>query len=160
MQALVLYLCETQLVIDRAHRIPKPTLLMDNTPWDVLERVHFYHAKEAILLASKKLMNLPEPYIGVKLFADISAIMIQNRKRLSQITAVFLHHGLYPFTHKGSSYVTAHFPGFCLGPNLIFTVTSFHMLIFVSSDLLLFKMFSANLRNSMANTDHSFPLAS
>ncbi|CAH2248877.1 Hypothetical predicted protein [Pelobates cultripes] len=46
------------LLVDRAHRVPKPKYLPDSTARDVLIRVHFYHIKEIIL---KTYHSKPQP---------------------------------------------------------------------------------------------------
>lgn len=65
------------LIIDRAHRLPKPKNVAAAAPQDVIMRVHFYHIKEA---------QLPELYHHLKLFADLSQYTIQARRALQPVT--------------------------------------------------------------------------
>lgn len=80
------------LVIDRAHRLPKPKALPDSTPRDVIARIHFFHVKEDLMQTARKLAQLPEPFHRVKLFADLSQYTIRARQRLSPITTTLRHH--------------------------------------------------------------------
>lgn len=58
----------------------------------VLVRVHFFRAKEAVLLVSKKNLTLLKPFTSVRFFLDLSAATIQNRRKLTQINAMLQHH--------------------------------------------------------------------
>lgn len=41
---------ETEMHVDRIHRLPKPSHLQDNIPQDVRMQVHFYHVKKEQLM--------------------------------------------------------------------------------------------------------------
>lgn len=58
------------LIIDRAHRLPKPKNVPATVPPDVIMKVHFYHIKEALMCISRDSAHLPEPYQPFKFFAD------------------------------------------------------------------------------------------
>lgn len=51
-----------EIVVDRAHRLPKPLFLPEKVPRDVIARVHFYHVKEALMQRARKEPKLPDPY--------------------------------------------------------------------------------------------------
>lgn len=46
------------LIVDRIHRVPKP-FLPEETPRDVLLRVHYYQVKDQILQASRRTRQHP-----------------------------------------------------------------------------------------------------
>lgn len=75
------------LIIDRAHRLPKPKGLPEATPRDVIARIHFYHVKDELMQVARKLPQLPEPFRQIHLYADLSQATLQARKRLQPITA-------------------------------------------------------------------------
>lgn len=74
------------LVIDRAHRLPKPKSIPESAPRDVIARIHFYHIKEELMQTARKLPQLPDPFHQVHLFADLSQATLQARKHLTPIT--------------------------------------------------------------------------
>lgn len=37
------------VIIDRVHRLPKPSYLSDQIPRDVIARIHFYHVKDQLM---------------------------------------------------------------------------------------------------------------
>lgn len=80
------------LVIDRAHRLPKPKALPDSIPRDVIARIHFFHIKEDLMQTARKMEQLPEPFHKVKLFTDLSQHTIRARQRLAPITSVLRQH--------------------------------------------------------------------
>lgn len=45
---------DAELVIDRAHRLPKPSFLSDTVPRDVLARIHYFHVKDNAMRAIRK----------------------------------------------------------------------------------------------------------
>lgn len=55
------------LIVDRIHCIPKPAFLPENTPRDVLLRVHYYHIKEQILTTSRRTDNRHPQYAKLQL---------------------------------------------------------------------------------------------
>lgn len=74
------------LIIDRAHRLPKPKGLPDAVPRDTIARIHFFHVKEELMLTARKLQQLPDPFQQVKLFTDLSQATLQARRRLAPVT--------------------------------------------------------------------------
>lgn len=66
------------LTVDRIHRLPKPTYLSDNIPRDVILRLHFYHAKERLMAASRQRDQIPAPYSSQQFYADLSQYTLQN----------------------------------------------------------------------------------
>lgn len=85
---------ERDLLIDRAHRLPKPKGVPDSAPRDVIMRVHFFNVKEDLMQFSRKHPQLPEPYQAVKVFADLSQFTIQARKRLQPVTLILRQHNI------------------------------------------------------------------
>lgn len=73
-------LTELDLMIDRAHRIFKPSHVPEDKPQDVLTRLHFFQAKECIFLEARKAPALQEPFASLKIYADISAATAQKQK--------------------------------------------------------------------------------
>ncbi|CAH2324986.1 Hypothetical predicted protein [Pelobates cultripes] len=70
------------LLVDRAHRVPKPKYLPDSTARDVLIRVHFYHIKEIILKAYRSKPQPHEEYPMVHIMADLSAATLRKKERI------------------------------------------------------------------------------
>lgn len=85
MTTLLKSVLKQDLIIDRAHRLPKPKGIPESAPHNIIIRVHFYHIKEELMQAARKVPQLPEPYQKVKLFADLSQFTIQARKRLHSL---------------------------------------------------------------------------
>lgn len=75
------------LIIDRAHRIPKPKGIPESAPRDIIMSVNFYHIKEELIQATR-MSHLPEPHQTMKLFADLSQLTIQAYERLAPITSI------------------------------------------------------------------------
>lgn len=80
------------LVLDRAHRLPKPKNLPASVPRDVIVRIHFFHIKEQLMQAARRSPHLPEPFHKVTLYADLSQHTIHARKKLSPITSILRQH--------------------------------------------------------------------
>ncbi|VEL08283.1 unnamed protein product [Protopolystoma xenopodis] len=78
---------ENELVIDRAHRLPKPGFIADHLPRDVITRIHFYHVKELLLASTRGGKKLPDPFRDLTLYQDLSQATLQARKEYSQIAA-------------------------------------------------------------------------
>ncbi|CAH2251460.1 Hypothetical predicted protein [Pelobates cultripes] len=75
-----------QLIIDRAHRLRRPKHLPTTAAQDVIARIHFFHAKERIMKASRK-AGMPETYNSIKIFADLSADTLHFRKTMGPVTS-------------------------------------------------------------------------
>ncbi|CAH2293777.1 Hypothetical predicted protein [Pelobates cultripes] len=82
-----------QLIIDRAHRLRRPKHLPNSTARDVIVRVHFYHAKERLVRASRT-PGMPDPYKDLKIFTDLSAATLQFRKSLTPLTTTLREKGI------------------------------------------------------------------
>ncbi|CAH2224099.1 Hypothetical predicted protein [Pelobates cultripes] len=78
-QALTPAIHPDQLVVDRVHRLRRPQHLPATAERDVIARIHFFHAKELIMKASRT-AEMPDPY------GNLSAETLQYRKNLAQIT--------------------------------------------------------------------------
>lgn len=65
MKAWIPSLSATDLLIDRAHRVPKPQFVQAKFSRDTLARVHFFQVKDAVLKASRKNLPLPDPFTPV-----------------------------------------------------------------------------------------------
>ncbi|XP_073411541.1 uncharacterized protein [Dendrobates tinctorius] len=87
-------LTDSELIIDRAHRIPKPTRVSADLPRDTILRIHFYNTKEKILQYLKKEKTFPEPYRGLKMFADLSKDTLDARRSFNNITATLREEGI------------------------------------------------------------------
>lgn len=82
------------LIIDRAHRLPKPKNIPAIVPRDVIMKVYFFHIKEALMRISRDTAQLPEPYKKLKFFADLSQFTIQARRNLQPVTAALRQHNV------------------------------------------------------------------
>lgn len=100
------------LIVDRIHRLPKPAFLPENTPRDVLLRVHYYHIKEQILTTSRKADERHPQYAEIQILPDLSRHTLQQRRNLATITKALRNHHIlhkwkYPaklsITHNGVS---------------------------------------------------------
>lgn len=80
------------IIIDRIHRIAKPSHLAASVPRDVLMRVHFYHIKEKLLMGVKAKSPLPAPYTGIQFFPDLSKFTLQLRRQMNPITKSLQNH--------------------------------------------------------------------
>lgn len=98
------------LLVDRIHRVPKPSFLPAEIPRDVLLRMHFYHVKDRVLQASRKQENIPQQYANIRLLPDLSRHTLQRRRNLITITKALRNHKIlhkwkYPatlsITHNG-----------------------------------------------------------
>ena len=85
---------ESELQIDRIHRLPKPGFLPDNVPRDVLLRIHFYQIKEQLMTSFRKAQQLPEQFAGLQLFTDLSQFTMQKRRSLVTITKALRNHNV------------------------------------------------------------------
>uniref|UniRef100_A0A8C5QC41 Uncharacterized protein n=1 Tax=Leptobrachium leishanense TaxID=445787 RepID=A0A8C5QC41_9ANUR len=80
------------LLLDRAHRLPKPRNLDAAIPRDVLTRIHFYHIKDSLMAAMRKAPGLPEIYAGISFFLVLSAATMQRRREFLPVTKVLRNH--------------------------------------------------------------------
>lgn len=100
------------LIVDRIHKIPKPSSLPEGTQRDVLLRVHFYHVKEQILQAARRPNNILPQYTDIQQLPDLSRHTLQRRRNLATITKALRNHKIshkwkYPatlsITHNGTT---------------------------------------------------------
>ncbi|CAH2253325.1 Hypothetical predicted protein [Pelobates cultripes] len=82
------------LLVDRIHCIPKPRHLPDSTPRDILLGVHYFHRKEHIQRASRNKVKPHGDYPTVRIFNDLSAATLRQRKDFSYILEAIRAHGL------------------------------------------------------------------
>lgn len=87
-QALIPSLAPLDLTIDRAHRIFKPPHIPAEMPRNVLAGLHFYQAKDCILLGARNTPSFPEPYSSLVIYADISAATAQKRKEFGPVMKI------------------------------------------------------------------------
>lgn len=66
-------LTDLDLIIIWAHMIFKPSYVSEDKPRDVFSFLHFYQAKECILLEARKAPTFSEPFTSLKIYADITA---------------------------------------------------------------------------------------
>uniref|UniRef100_A0A8C5M2A8 Uncharacterized protein n=1 Tax=Leptobrachium leishanense TaxID=445787 RepID=A0A8C5M2A8_9ANUR len=83
---------DTELQLDRIHRIPKPRHLDQTVPRDVLMRVHFFRIKESLLSAMRTATTLPPPYADLLFFPDLSATTMSKRKEFLPVTKILRNH--------------------------------------------------------------------
>lgn len=81
-----------EVIVDRAHRLPKPKFLPDSVPRDVIARIHFFHVKDDLMRFSRKNHPLPAPYSDISVYADLSQHTMLARKKLSSITKLLQNH--------------------------------------------------------------------
>lgn len=67
--------------IDRIHRIPKPKHLEASIPRDVLMKIHFFPTKEKLLAKARSTPELPAPYSGIHLYANLSQYTLNLRRK-------------------------------------------------------------------------------
>lgn len=105
---------ESEMQVDRIHRLPNPSHLPDNIPRDVLMQVHFYQTKEQLMSAFHKHQQSPEKYAHIQIFVDLSQFTMQKRKSLLPVTKALRNHNIpyrwgYPVklaaTHKANTTV-------------------------------------------------------
>lgn len=69
---LLLDLKNIKLVEDHIHRLPKPSLLFESVPRDVILCIHFFHMKEQLMQKTRTLGTLPNPYFQLQIFENLS----------------------------------------------------------------------------------------
>lgn len=95
------------IIIDRIHRIAKPTHLAASVPRDVLMRVHFFHIKEKLMMEARSKSPLPRPYEGVQIFPDLSKYVLQLRRSLKPVTKGLHNHKiLYKWRYPATLLIT------------------------------------------------------
>lgn len=84
MKALIPSLSDIEPCVNRAHHIPKPKFLLDIAPRDTLAHIHYYHVKGCVVVA-KQSLAVPEEFIDISLYTDISQQTAMNRKKLTPL---------------------------------------------------------------------------
>lgn len=80
------------LVIDRAHRLPKPSYIPEKLPRDVIAKIHFFQTKDIVMQFARHHAPLPDPYAGITMYSDLSQATILARKNLNSITKMLRNH--------------------------------------------------------------------
>lgn len=102
------------IILDRIHRITKPSYLAASIPRDVLMRVHFFHIKEKLPTGVKAKTPLLSPYAGIQFFPNLSKYTLQLRRQLNSITKGLQNHkiqyklrysAMLPVTKNGTLHV-------------------------------------------------------
>ncbi|XP_077327941.1 uncharacterized protein LOC143981418 [Lithobates pipiens] len=88
---------EGEVIVDRAHRLPKPKHLPDKVPRDVIAPIHFFHVKEDLMRFSRNYSPLPDPYADISVYSDISQYTMQARRNLAMLTKHLQNHKI-PYT--------------------------------------------------------------
>lgn len=83
-----------KLVIDMAHRLPKPSYLPERVPRDVIARIHDFHIKDQLMYFTCKRNSLPEPYSEILRYIDLSKATIQAHKNLITITKILRNNNI------------------------------------------------------------------
>ena len=91
---LIPSLQKQDLVIDRAHRLPKPSHITAKLPRDVIAKIHFFQTKDMLMHFARHHAPLPDPYAGIILYSDLSQATILARKNLNPITKILRNHKL------------------------------------------------------------------
>lgn len=94
MSDLIPTISPQELVIDRAHRLPKPSHIPEKLPRDVIAKIHFYHVKDYLMQLARQRSPLPDPYAGIQLYSDLSQATILARKNLNPITKILRNHNI------------------------------------------------------------------
>ncbi|CAH2293131.1 Hypothetical predicted protein [Pelobates cultripes] len=80
------------LRLDRAHRVPKPASLARDIPRDIVTRLHYFSAKDAILMAQRKSTAMPSGYEKISLFADLSPMTMARRRDFINVPKCLRNH--------------------------------------------------------------------
>ncbi|XP_069830381.1 uncharacterized protein [Dendropsophus ebraccatus] len=75
-----------ELVVDWAHRVPRPKHLPRDSPRDVIVRVHYLHIKNTFLAATRRLDTLSGEYQGIAIFSDLSPDTLKRRRAFAPFT--------------------------------------------------------------------------
>lgn len=92
--ALIKPASKRDLIIDRAHRFPKPKGIPASAPRNVIMRLHFFHVKEALMRLSRENSQLLEPYQKLKFYPNLSQFTIQAQKSLQPVTSALRQHNI------------------------------------------------------------------
>lgn len=92
---LISTLQSQELVIDRAHRLPKPPHIQEKLPRDVITRIHFFQMKDMLMQYVRHHTPLPDPYAGIILYSDLSQATVLAWKNLKFITKILCNHKIF-----------------------------------------------------------------
>lgn len=79
MHAILPNATSLEISIDLIHRISKPPHLVALVPSYVLMRVHFFCAKEMLLVAARSAVTLPAPFAEIQLYPDLSKFTFSTK---------------------------------------------------------------------------------
>lgn len=83
---------QQELIIDRAHRLPKPSYISESLPHDVIARIHYSHIKDQLMQFACQNFPLPDPYATIVLFSDLSHATIMACRNPNSITKILGNH--------------------------------------------------------------------
>lgn len=81
-----------ELVIDRAHRLPKPPHILEKLSRDVIAKINFFQMKDMLMQYARHHTQLPDPYAVIVLYSDLSQATILARKNPNSITKILRNH--------------------------------------------------------------------
>lgn len=91
---------QSELIIDRIHRLPKPPHLPETIPRDTIVRIHFFHIKVRFMRAARNTSEYPLQYANFSFYDDLSKFTMQQRKNLATITKPLRNHQIpYKWGH-------------------------------------------------------------
>ncbi|KAM4029804.1 uncharacterized protein ACNLHF_022314 [Anomaloglossus baeobatrachus] len=93
-RAVLPSVAESELIIDRIHRLPRPRHISEETPRDTIARIHFFHIKEEFMQKLRKIKNLPKPFELIKVFTDLSKETMAMRKSFNLTTSFCRDNGI------------------------------------------------------------------
>lgn len=103
-----------ELLIDRAHRITKPSYLPNTTTRDVLACIHLYTSNHKAMAAACTKPTLSEKFNGLVLYADLSTATLNNSQQFLTLTKALHKHNItfqwgrptkLIITHQGKKHV-------------------------------------------------------
>ncbi|CAH2219776.1 Hypothetical predicted protein [Pelobates cultripes] len=94
---------DTPIKLDRAHRAIRPKVLANETPRDIICRIHHFPIKEMILQKAKQIRDITFSDRKVQIFQDLAQSTLIARRALRPITKALSDrnirfHWAYPFS--------------------------------------------------------------
>uniref|UniRef100_A0A8C5M7U5 Uncharacterized protein n=1 Tax=Leptobrachium leishanense TaxID=445787 RepID=A0A8C5M7U5_9ANUR len=102
------------LLMDRIHRLPRPSAMPVDTAHDVILRLHYFRPRELIFQALRKPQALSPDYEHLQVFPDLEKRTLGFRRSLQRVTATPRQHDIlyrwgFPqnllISHDGSQHV-------------------------------------------------------
>lgn len=84
---------ESELIVDRLHRLIKPNFIAEHLPRDVILRIHFFHIKERFLAVTRR-QKLPDPFQKLTFYNDLSQVTLKARKEFSPVSTTLRNQGI------------------------------------------------------------------